>query len=133
MDEDHLLPVEHRKMRLVARDPAERVDEGQRRAVEIHVGQHRVAELEQLQPEAVTVAVAVLVEQPDAAIEAARRCAVLRGKPVTADISASDSARREVEKASEDRDHLAQRLQGVFRHLFPSRNTGWIAGIVALG
>ena len=55
---------EHGEMHGLAALPCQRVHEGACLAVQIHVGEDDIAKLEQLHPEPVAVALAILVEQP---------------------------------------------------------------------
>ena len=67
IDEAHPPPVEDAQMDVLAGLPAQKLHMGASLGVDVHVDQHRVAELEQLEAQPVLASVAVLVEQSDLA------------------------------------------------------------------
>jgi hypothetical protein len=64
MNDKRPVTVEHGEMHGLAALARQRVDEGTCLAVQVHVGEHDIAKFEQLHPEPVAVALAILVQQP---------------------------------------------------------------------
>ncbi len=121
MGDDGLLAVEHRQVDELATDLAQRVDDGVRLAVQIHVGEGRAAELEQLDAQSIAIAMPVLVEQAELAHrrrEPVRRAARKAGR--VGDLRQRHRAARGRE-GFEDRNHLGQGLQR-----FVGAPVGWL-------
>ena len=65
MNYDSLMPVEHGKMDHVTAETRKRFNEGTCFSMQIHIRKNNVAEFKELKSQSVSIALTVLVEEPD--------------------------------------------------------------------